>query len=60
MGEAKIKTKICPDCKETIIMLLDKTGMLIRYKKMCPCLIEIMRLRDKRIKNFKERKNARR
>ncbi len=53
MGTERIETKTCEDCGKEVVVLLDKTGMLIRYEKMCPCLIEIMRLRGKRADNFK-------
>lgn len=52
------ETKICPDCGEEVIMLIDKTGMLIRYEKMCPCIIEILELRKRRAVDFKTRKKT--
>ena len=45
-------TKICPDCGKEVITLIDKTGMLIRYEKMCPCIKEIMRLRGRRFDEY--------
>ena len=62
---SKIETRICEDCGKEVIMLIDKTGMLIRYEKMCPCIKEIMRLRGRRFDEYAIRKrlgkvNARR
>ena len=53
---SKIETKICPDCGKEVIMLIDKTGMLTHYKKMCPCIEEIMRLRSRRFDEYAIRK----
>jgi len=53
---SKIETRICGDCNEEIIMLIDKTGMLIRYEKMCPCIKEIMELRSRRFDEYAIRK----
>jgi len=55
---SKIETRICEDCGEQVITSIDKTGMLIRYEKMCPCLKEIMELRGKRASEFKKRKST--
>ena len=62
---SKIETKICPDCGEEVIMLIDETGMLTQYKRMCPCIKEIMKLRSRRFHEYAVRKrlgkvNARR
>ena len=52
----KIETRICPDCNEEVITLIDKTGMLIRYEKMCPCIVEILKLRNRRFDEYAIRK----
>ena len=58
MVMSKTETKICEDCGEEIVMLLDNKGMLIRYKKMCSCITEIMRLRGGRSDEFKKRRKT--
>lgn len=48
----KIKTKTCEDCGESVVMLFEDKGKFIKYKKMCSCLTEIMRLRNRRQSDF--------
>jgi len=58
MGKTRIETKICPDCKKEIRMEMDEKDEFIHYEKMCPCITEIMRLREKRSSDFKNRKRT--
>lgn len=51
----RTETKICEDCGEEVIILLNNKDMLIRYEKMCPCIAEVMRLRGQRADEFKKR-----
>ena len=52
--------KTCEDCEEEVVMSFNSKGEFVRYKKMCPCLVEIMRLRRIGLKRRDDFMEARR